>query len=83
MFFQGGLGVGGRAGIIGMPGGPASGGQGVFGGMSIGPASLQYQGQVGSGMPGTSTIVGGSGPQSVSSKQFAGIKKSSSGKSTY
>lgn len=81
MFFQGGLGVGGRAGIIRMPGGSASGGQGVFGGMSVGPASLQYQGQVGSGMPGA--LVGGSGPQSVSSNQFAGIKKSSSGKGTY
>lgn len=79
-FFQGGLGVGGRAGMVGVPGTSASGGQRFLDGRPVGSSSLQYQGQIGGGV---STFVSGSGPQSVSSKQFAGIKKSSSGKSTY
>lgn len=45
-----------------------------------GPVSLGYQG---CGMPGRSTPACGTSAQSGSSGLFAGIKKSSSGKSIY
>lgn len=62
-----------------MPGRPGLAGSqaAVIGGR---PVSLGYQG---CGMLGSSTFGCGTGPQGGSSRLFAGIKKSSSGKSTY
>lgn len=62
-----------------MPRSPTSAGYptAVVGGR---PVSSGYQG---CGMPGSSTFACGSGAQSGASGLFAGIKKSSSGKSMY